>query len=170
MSRSKPNSIKPINDLCQANDALALIAAGKRTVAAIEAEMNAAIDRLKAEAEAQAAPLQAQIKAIEGGLQAFAEYNRALFKEKRSRELDHGAIGFRKSKELKPAPKHTWQMVLGRLKELAFMPAIRIKEEVNKEELATWPDERLELVGVRRVEKDLFWYEISQEKIAEKAA
>ena len=33
--------------------------------------------------------------------------------------------------------------------------------------MSEWPKERLELVGVQRVEKDEFYYEISQEKLAE---
>lgn len=169
MARNKPNRIKPIADLEQANAALAEIAELKRRIAAIESGMNEAIDAIKADGEAEAAPLQAQVKSIEGGLQAFAEYNRAMFKDRRSRELDHGAIGFRKSREIKPASRTTWQMVLGKLKELAFSEAIRTKEEVNKDELSTWPDERLTLVGARRVKKDLFWYEIHQETIADKA-
>jgi len=170
MARSKPNSIKPIADLGQANEALAEIAGIKRQIAAIEADMNAAIDQVKAQSEAQAAPLQARITVIEGGLQAFAEYNKkTLFADKRSRDLDYGVIGYRKSSQIKPKVKHTWEMVLGLLKDMKFGSAIRTKEEVNKEELATWPTERLDLVGARRVDKDAFWYETSQEKITEKA-
>lgn len=168
--RSKPNQIKPIADLAQVNAALAEIADAKRAIKAIEAEMNAAIDRIKSEGELQAQPLQALIKSIEGGLQAFAEYNkRALFAEKRSKELDFGSIGYRKSSQIKTAPRTTWEMVLGRCRELKFDAAIRVKAEINKEELATWPDERLQMVGARRVEKDQFWYETKAEEISEKA-
>ena len=169
MARSKPNTIRPIGDLAQVNAGLAEIAEAKRAIKAIEAEMNAAIDRIKAEGEMQAAPLQGLIRTIEGGLQAFAEFHKkALFAEKRSKELDFGAVGFRKSSQIKPAPKSTWEQILGRCKELKFEAAIRVKEEINKDELATWPDERLELVGARRIEKDQFWYETKAEEIAEK--
>jgi phage host-nuclease inhibitor protein Gam len=168
--RSKPNSIKPISDLAQANEALAEIAGIKREISEIELNMNAAIDQVKAEGEAAAAPLQARIKAIEGGLQAYAEFNKkSLFAERRSKDLDHGSIGYRKSSQIKPKTRHTWEMVLGLLKDMKFASAVRTKEEVNREELATWPNERLELVGARRVEKDAFWYEIRQETITEKA-
>lgn len=171
MARSKPDSIKPISDLSQANAALAEIAEIKRELSAIEVDMNEAIDRLKAQAEAQAAPLQAKIKVLEGGLQAFAEYNKkSLFTDKRSKELDYGTIGYRKSSQIKPKAKTTWEMVLGRLKDLKFLSAIRTRDEVAKEELATWPNERLDLVGARRVEKDQFWYEIDEAKIADTQA
>jgi phage host-nuclease inhibitor protein Gam len=170
MARSKPDTIRPIGDLVQANAALAEIASIKRDLSAIEAEMNAAIDRIKAEADAGAAPLQERIKSIEGGLQAYAAFHKkVLFADRRSKELDHGTIGFRKSNQIKTKTKVTWQMVLARLKELKFNSAIRTKEDVNKEELQGWPDERLELVGARRVNKDQFWYEVNEEKIADKA-
>jgi len=37
---------------------------------------------------------------------------------------------------------------------------LRIREDVNREALRGWSDERLVEVGVRRLEKDLFWYEL----------
>lgn len=171
MARSKPKNLFPVKDLAEANRVLGEIAQLKRDVAMHEAEMNDEIDRLKAETEAKVAPLQARQASLENGLLAFAEYNKDdLFQDKRSKDLDFGAIGYRRSKEIKPAPKHTLAMVLGKIKELGFETAIRIKEAVNKEELAQWPDERLELVGARRVEKDTFWYELDEQKIADTAA
>lgn len=169
MARSKPK-LYPVASLADANQALADIGALKRQITLIEAEMNTAIDQAKAAAEAAAGPLKLKIAAIDTGLQAYAEQNKkALFKDRRSHELDYGTIGFRKSSQIKPKTKTTWAMVLGRLKEMKFANAIRTKEEVNKEEMATWPAERLDLVGARRVDKDQFWYEIDESKIAETA-
>ena len=56
--------------------------------------------------------------------------------------------------------------MLGRLEELMFAEAIRTKKEPDKDVLAKWPAERLALVGVVTVEKDTFWYELNQEKLA----
>lgn len=171
MARVKPNNLFPVKDLPAANAALAEIAVLKRHIERIEGEMNAQIDRLKAATEARAATHQTKLASIEGGLLAFAEHNKAeLFAEKRSRELDFGALGYRRSKEVKPKSKHTWKMVLGRIKELHFSAAIRIDEAVNREVLHQWTDERLELVGAQRVEKDTFWYEIDKQKIADMTA
>ncbi|BBO74701.1 hypothetical protein DSCW_21180 [Desulfosarcina widdelii] len=169
MGRVKPNNLYPIKDLSAANAAMAEIAVTKRGIADLENYMNDRIDRIKAETEVEAAPLQARLASIEGGLLAFAEHNKAeLFKTKRSRELDFGSLGYRRSKELKPKTKTTWKMVLGRIKEMGFAMALRVKETVNREELHTWTDERLDLIGCRRVEKDQFWYEIDEKKIADK--
>lgn len=166
MARSKPKTLYPVKDLKAANTCLGEIAQIKRAIAEINGTMNERIDQLKAEAEAQAAPMQARLNAMESGLLAFAEYNKAdLFQDKRSCELDFGLLGYRKSSEIRPKAKHTLAMILGRIKELGFGAAIRVKEEVNKDELHTWTDERLDLVGARRVEKDTFWYECKEEEI-----
>ncbi len=170
MPRKKPKNLYPIKNLEDANNAMAQIAAIKRELTGIENKMNEDIDRIKAEADIAAAPLNVRLSSIENGLLAFAEFSKEdLFSEKRSKELDFGSIGYRRSRELKPKPKTTWKMVLGRIKELKF-PAIRTKESVDKDELSKWPDERLDLVGARRVKKDTFWYEIDEKKIADKAA
>ncbi len=171
MARSKPKKVYPVNNLADANAALAEIGELKRTITLVETRMNEQIDRAKADADNEAAPLKIRIAEIEAGIAVFAESNkRGVFKTKRSHELDYGTIGFRKSSQIKPKPKTTWAMVLGLLRDMKFPTAIRTKEEVNKEELATWPAERLDLVGARRVEKDQFWYEIDESKIADTEA
>ena len=170
MGRIKPNNLYPVKDLAAANAAMAEIAGIKRSIAELENAMNTAIDRIKADAEVEAAPLQTRLASIEGGLLAFAEHNKdEIFKSRRSRELDFGTLGYRRSKEIRPKPKTTWKIILGTIKQMGFTMAIRSKETVNKEELHTWPDERLDVIGCRRVDKDTFWYEIDEEKIAEKA-
>ncbi len=171
MSRKKPEVIEPIGDLAAANAALGEIAGLQRRLAGIEQGMNEAIDHAKKAAEAEAAPLAARLKALEGGLQAFAALGKgALFADRRSVELAHGQFGFRRATALKTAAKVTWDMVLGKLRELG-QGCIRLKEEVDKQALGEWTDERLELVGVRRVETDTFWYEVAAEDLkAEQAA
>lgn len=168
MAKRKTKNLYPVHTLTDANTALAEIGELERRITLIEMRMNEEIDQAKASGDAEATPLNHRIAAIKAGIEAFSEANkRSLFKSKRSHELDYGTIGFRKSSQIKPKPKTTWAMVLGRLKEMKFPKAIRTKEDVNKDELATWPAERLDLVGARRVEKDLFWCVTDQSKIAD---
>lgn len=168
MTRKKPKSIVTVRDKAAANEALAQIADIKRKVADIENQMNDIIDKAKASGAAQAAPLKKRMAALEAGLIAFAEFNKSqLFHVRRSVELDYGRIGYRRTRELKTKSKITWAMVLERLKELSFIQAIRTKESIDKDELHKWPDERLELIGVRRVKRDQFWYETDEERIAD---
>ena len=42
---------------------------------------------------------------------------------------------------------------------------IRVKEEINKDAAMGWPDERLELVGLKRQQSDTFFIEISKEDV-----
>lgn len=170
MARTKPTNLYPVKDRIQANQVLAEIGQLKRQIAAINAALNDDIDRAKAEAEQKIAPLSSRMDAMENGLLAFAEYNKdELFPKQRSLDLVYGVIGYRRSKELGTMPKITWKQVLGKLKELGLSAGIRTKEDVDKEHLRTWPEERLALVGCRNVEKDSFWYEVKEEEI-QKAA
>ncbi|WP_164561563.1 host-nuclease inhibitor Gam family protein [Nitratidesulfovibrio vulgaris] len=45
-----------------------------------------------------------------------------------------------------------------------------IKEDVNKEAMQGWPDERLEMVGLKRRTTDAFYIEINREEVADTAA
>ena len=171
MSRKKPQNLYPVKDLTEANAVLADIGALKRQIEQINGVLADDVDRLKADAEAQIAPLLAKLNCLENGLLAFAEYNKDdLFAGRRSRELTFGLLGYRRSSEIAAKPKHTLAMVLGKLKELGFDEGIRVNESVNKDTLRTWPDERLDLVGARRVEKDSFWYELKEVEVADATA
>lgn len=163
MARQKPKNLIPVKDVAEANKVLAEIASIKRTIQALEGELNDAIDHLKAQSEARAAPYKVRLLALENGLLAFSEFNKdELFFQKRSKVLEFGTIGYRRSMEIKPQPKTTWKMILGKIKDLDFSDALRIREDVNRDELRGWPEERLELVGARRMEKDTFWYETDE--------
>lgn len=170
MRRVKPKNYYPVKDLKEANRVLGEVGKLKRQIELLGNKLNDDIDRLKAENQAKVAPVATRLKSLENGLLAYAEMNKDdLFREKRSKELTFGFLGYRRSREIKPKPKHTLAMVLGKLKELGFTAGIRVKESVNKDELATWPDERLDLVDARRVKKDAFWYEIKEEEVKEAA-
>ncbi len=163
MARRKSINVFPIKSTKDADEALAEVAEVQRTLVKIEADMNQQIDQIKADARLKAEFLETKLAGLENGLQAFAEYNKSeLFTKQKSLSLMHGSFGFRKSTSLKPAPKNTWAMVLGLLKEKGFPSAVRVKESCNKEVLAEWDDDRLAIVNVRRVSTDQFWYEVDE--------
>ncbi|MBF0370678.1 MAG: host-nuclease inhibitor Gam family protein [Magnetococcales bacterium] len=168
--RIKPKSPVIVRDLEHANQVLGEIAHLKRNISAIETDMNQSIDRIKAAAEAFAAPRRSRLDALTAGLTAFAEYHKeGLFKKKRSVDLAFGHLGFRRSSEIKPKPRSKWALILNRIKELGYRDAIRIREDVNREALRDWPEERLAMVGARRMDKDLFWFELKEEGLGEGA-
>jgi len=175
--RKKPNPFV-VADLDAADKALARLAAIRRIVDAENLRLNETVDKLKAHVtEVTAAPL-AEAAAIEAALATFAATRKDdLFAKARSQELNFGTLGFRRSAEVKPQPKHTWGSILERIKALVtgqdgdpFKAAVRLKEEVNRDVLKEWPEERLLTVGARIVEKDTFYYELKAEQIKEAAA
>ncbi|NDY57430.1 hypothetical protein G3N56_11835 [Desulfovibrio sulfodismutans] len=176
--RTKPNPAFLIGDLDAADKALARLAEIRRAVEAEEGKLNETIDKMKALAKERLAAKLADKKAIEAALVTFAGSKKdELFEKARSRQLNFGTIGFRRSTEIKAKGKGTLAGILERVKTLItgepddpFAGAVRVKEELNRDEMVKWPDERLELVGARRAKKDLFYYELKAEEIKEAAA
>lgn len=178
MGRTKPNPAYVVADLDAADRALARLAEIRRIVDGENLRLNEAVDKLKAHvSEVTAAPL-AEAAVIEAALATFAETRKdSLFGKLRSQALTFGLIGFRRSSEVKPRPKTTWGGILERIKSLVtgvdgdpFKAAIRVKEDVNRDVLKDWPEERLEAVGARIVTKDTFFYELATQEIKENAA
>ncbi|MBF0179247.1 MAG: host-nuclease inhibitor Gam family protein [Magnetococcales bacterium] len=169
--RIKPENIIHVRDLQQANAALGEIAQLARNLEIISADMNESIDRIKRASEAFAAPRRARLEALANGLSAFAEFHKAtLFEKRRGIELTFGAFGFRRSSEVKPTGRGTWAQVLERIKELGEREVIRIREDVNRDALRAWSEERLALLGVDRIDKDVFWYEPKTAALSQEAA
>lgn len=167
MPRRKPTAVV-IADLKQAEAALGELARLERELTAVECALNEGIDRLKAEAAAAAKPLGARRKELEAALATFAQLNKSeLFGRRKSRELAFGVIGFRRSTKLVTRPRLTLALVLEKLREYGFREAIRTRESVDKEAMRDWPDERLELVGMRRKVADEFFIELKTEDIDE---
>ena len=166
--RKKLLNIYPVKTLSDANQALEVMADIQRKIETEEIRLNKKIDAAKACAVSNTAQLHNQLQAMENGLQAFAEYNKPqIFKQKRSIFLNFGVIGFRKSTQLKPMPKTTWQKVVELLNSQGLTSGIRVRESVNKEVLNEWSDEKLEKVSVKRHETDTFWYEIKEDELSE---
>jgi phage host-nuclease inhibitor protein Gam len=168
--RTKPQPLI-IADATQADEALRQLAEIAREQERIKNGMNDQIDQLKAAAQLQQEPLNASRKRLEEALAVFAIQRKdELFSgRKRSLELVFGVIGFRKATSLRLMAKHTWAQVLGRLQDLNLVRGIRTKLEVDKDELRTWPDERLEALGVRLDCADEFYLELKQEDLQDAA-
>lgn len=165
MSRIKP-APEIVANVQQAEGALAEMAALDRKLAVIEGNMNAAMDAAKANAQRDSAPLLARRKALADAVATFATLNKTeLFSKMRSLELAFGIIGWRQSTQLAQLPRITQAMTLEKLHEYGFSDAVRLKEEINKDAMAAWPDERLEMVGMKRRQLDTFYIEIKAEEI-----
>lgn len=169
MARIKPTP-HIVGNIPQAEAALAEIAALDRKLDSISNELNAEIDAAKDTAKQKSAGLLDRRKDLADALATYATLNKSdLFRDKKSLELAFGIMGFRQSTQIAQVTRITQAMTLEKLHEYAFMDAIRTKEELNKDIVAGWPDERLELVGLKRRQLDTFFIEIKAENVNDAA-
>ena len=165
MARIKPDP-HVVENRAQCEGALAEMAALDRKLSAIENEMWETVDRAKAKAGQLSGPLQARRKELADAVAVFARLNRQeLFAKSKSLDMGFGVIGFRASTKIVQIRGVTAEMTLEKLHQYNLSDGIRIKEEINKDAALGWPDERLELVGLKRQQSDTFFIEISKENV-----
>lgn len=165
MARIKPNPYI-IADRAQCEGALAEMAALDRKLSTIENDMQEAVDAAKSKASQLAGPLQARRKELSDAVAVFAKLNRQdLFAKNKSLDMGFEGIGFRASTKIVQLRGVTAEMTLERLHQYHLTDGIRVKEEINKDAAMGWPDERLELVGLKRQQSDTFFIEISKEDV-----
>ena len=169
MTRIKPDP-HVVADRAQAECALAEIAALDRKISGIESEMQECIDKAKAAASQQVNPLQARRKELADAVAVYAKLNRQeLFAKAKSLDMGFGVIGFRASTRISQIRGITAEMTLEKLHQYNLSDGIRVKEEINKDSCLGWPDERLELVGLKRLILDTFFIEIKKDAVPEGA-
>lgn len=99
----------------------------------IAADMNDAVAMLKAQHEAKAAPLKAQIEALAKGVQTFCEAHRGELTGGR-RKFHRFAAGEVQWRMRPPrVTVRNIKLVLGRLKKHGLLRFIRVREEIDKE-------------------------------------
>ena len=166
MSRIKPTP-PIVADIKQVEGALAEIAALDRKLGTIESSLNESIDAAKQRAKDESSAMLVRRKELADAIGTYATMNKAeLFKDRKSLDLAFGVIGFRQSTQIIQLNKVTKEMTLEKIQEYNFNDGLRIKTDINKEGMMSWPDERLQLVGMKRKQLDTFFIEIKAEDIA----
>lgn len=164
MTRKKPVAAVMVTSLTDADKVLEELAELERRASTITNGLNEAIDAAKALAAEEMTMVTARKLVLESALASYATMNKAaLFKDKKSVDLDFGVLSFRLSTSIVTAGRGiTWEMVLGQLKEQGLQEGIRIKETINKEVLLEWDNEKLEKIGAKRKTEDKFGYDLKQ--------
>lgn len=163
------NRVKPqifrIENIDQADEALRRIADLTIEIEAIDGKREKQIANIKEKAAIEGKPYRDEVTSLGNALSAYAEYNKEdLFTKKKTQVLKFGEFGFRKSTKIRVSRiKNT----LEKLKELFDGKGIRSKEEVDKDELKTWPESDLVKVGVSKIEEENFWYETNKDRVNE---
>jgi phage host-nuclease inhibitor protein Gam len=159
--RTRVASTAQIKDLDEANQALAEIGRLTIQIEAIDGKASEKIGKTKEEAAKAGEPARARITDLENALLNYAEYYKGeLFKDKKTIPLAYGNIGYRLSTKVSIK-----RATLDLLKKLFNGKGIRVKEEVDKEELKEWKDEELAQVDAVKVTHDTFFYEVNREEI-----
>lgn len=151
MAKTKPTIPHVVENVEQADGALAELSAISQKIKEIEIEQQESIDLAKAKAAQQSLPLLARKK--------------ELFEKKKSLELGFGIIGFRASSEIAIQKGIKADMVISKLKEYSFLDGIKTTEGINRDAMLGWTNEKLESVGLERRQKDTFYIEVKEEKI-----
>jgi phage host-nuclease inhibitor protein Gam len=124
-----------------------------------ERTAKADIDQAKLNLSNRVNPLHEQIEVLVRSLEAFSAAHQEDFGDARSRKLDFGVLGWRKSTSIS-----TKKTTLEKIKEVFGRKAaqfLRLKEEVDKDAMAKLTDEQLKAVDARRDVKDAFFVEPS---------
>ena len=126
----------------------------------MDAQIQAVRERYEAEFAVATEALDRKVEDI----RAWAEANPGEFGAVRSIETMHGTVGWRTGQPaLKTAGGWTFERVLQALKDTGATGYIRVKEEVNKQQLLsnreTLGAEKLREIGLRVVQEETFFVE-----------
>lgn len=158
--RFKPTTSK-LETLDDVNLAMKDIGLWQKELDAIDTAAHKKIAEIKTEASKEGEELREKISGTVAKIQAFAEYNKdEFFTDRKSVDLSFGTMGWRKSTSIS-VKKTTLEL----LKQLKMKKFIRIKEEVDKEQLSTLDDETLATVDAVRKIKNEFFVEAKTEEI-----
>ncbi|WP_147613840.1 host-nuclease inhibitor Gam family protein [Treponema pectinovorum] len=160
MARYKPTMDK-LESLEDVNLALRDIGLAEKELSVIDTDANKQIAEIKTKAAKDGEKLRGRIAELSAKISAFAEYNKLeLFKDKKTVDLSFGSFGFRKSTKIS-VKKTTVEL----LKRLGLHNCIRIKEEADKEVMATLDDETLLQVDSVRKTTDDFFCDVNTEEV-----
>lgn len=124
------------------------------SLASIEGVLNTAIQVAKEAAAAEAGPAMEKRKALVRDIQSYCEARRVDFGNRKSRELNHGLVGWRESSSLKVLDT---EATIRRIQEAGRKELLIVKVSVNKEAMGPLPTPDLDALGVKRQVVDAFF-------------
>jgi len=165
--KSEKPALIPIKDWQQADELVREIADCQIAIEKMESIAKLKIDRTKKIMAEAVKGHQDIIKKYQASLEAFATAHRDDFKKQKSRKLNFGTLGWRKSTVIKTSKK-TLELIKQVFTSAALKKTyIRTKESVDKDALAKLTDEQLAVIKARRDEKDVFFVEPASQKAAD---
>ena len=117
----------------------------------LECELNLKINKLKEDCSALCTNISAEIKSIEKEISRFCEEHKDVFLNKRSKKLNFGTIAYRVSEKVKVS---CVSAAIKTLKALNFDFCLRIKEEIDKDEVKKLDANILTKAGINIIKED----------------
>ena len=112
-------------------------------------------------------PLDARKKELGEAVKKWATMNKSvLFAKRKSLELAFGSLGFQAATKIQQMNGVSAEESVEKIKQFGFNEGIRIIEELDKEAMEKWTDDRLALVGLVRRSTDSYWCKVNQEKLS----
>lgn len=140
-----------INNWTEVNELMKQLGKLNITVQKFEGAATVRINEVKAYYKEKSEPSLKEIKNIEAKIKEFAARNKSEFVKKRTKNLTNGAVSYRRTK--KAVCSYT-ESAISALKELNLTQCIRVKEELNKDELLKCDPSILAKAGISIVEED----------------
>lgn len=172
MARVKPKAKLPqLNSWDEVDLALCEIGEHERSVDAIQAKMQQAIDDAKLQAKDDSAAHLSAIESLSQQVREYAEGHRSEL-SKKTKPLMFGNIGWRKSTKLVvPKDESKRADIVRLLRAVGWHDCIKIDPpKINKEALRTHPLEEVIKLGVSVSVEDEFWLETKKEAIPTEGA
>jgi len=153
----KANLIQ-VRDWQQADDLIHDIGQFGIAITQFEAKAKQKIDGIKADMASQVKSCQDGIDLYMRSLEAFATAHADEFEKQRSRKLNFGVIGWRKSTAIRVGKK-TLDLIREKLSAAKAKVCIRTKESIDRDALAKLTDDELAGIKARREIRDVFFVE-----------
>lgn len=132
----------------------------------LEDEATEQVGRIKSHLKTRTTARQKEILLYQKSIEAFADSHREEFGKARSRKLNHGIVGWRKSTIMR-LKKNTLDLIKELFTPARQKPLITVKESPDKNALAKLTDDDLAAIKARREEKDVFFVEPDVIEVAE---
>lgn len=167
MKRKRIEQPTPYNSWDEADEGLRNISDAQRAIERAEHDMQEAIDRAKEAAAAATAPFRQLIAEEEKRLSAYVEANREDMGQRKSKELNYGTVGYRKStKVILPRGAAKVAEIIEKLRSLKMGDCVvQPAAKIDKEALKKYPPNDVIAAGAGLDVQDIFWYEVKREEI-----
>ena len=156
--RVKPKQTPQVKDWQQADKYLRTIGELQDKIAQSQASAKARINAIKEALADDVKDCQALIDYYLTGLDKFASEHREDFAPAKSKQLNYGRIGWRKSTKVR-VKKATLELVKKLLPARLQKKLIKVKETVSRDAVKELTDEQIAAIGARVEEKDVFFAE-----------